>query len=533
MKKGVKRAVAAVTALVLAFSFAGCGKKEESSSGSSVKVAKTGFPIVEEPVTLNVMAAKFASHSDWKDMMLWKEYEKMTGIHIEWQCVPTESIAEKKNIALASGDIPDIFYRTYMSQQEIITNGQQGVFIPLNDLIDEYAPNLKALMESRPDIKRVITQSDGNIYSLPLVTEDIMTIAMKGWINQKWLDKLGMKNPENTDEFYKVLKAFKEKDPNGNGKADEIPLSGWSIKELMKTLSGSFGIANKGADLAASFFDAGADGKMRCYAKTNEFKNMLMYINKLWNEGLLDQEILTQQTPQFTAKSEQNRVGACLQGNSPIAFGNKYLNDYVALNPLKGKNGEVMTTNIGSGIIDGTFVITKANKNPEASMRWIDYFYGDEGTRMLRMGFEGVTYTVDENGEYQYTDDIVNNPDGLDLDQAVGKFTVWPGGGHAGVNMTKYMKSSATWPVSLEANELYRKFIPQEICQFTFAIDEIQNMTKYAQITPYINECAAQFIIGKKSFDEWDSYVAELEKMDVKGLEAIYQKAYERWKNLN
>ena len=532
MKSKFKRALACATAAALAASVCACGKGGEKKTAEA-EVNKSGFPIVDQPITLKVMAAKFASHSNWDDMMLWKEYEKMTGIHIQWQCVPTESIAEKKNIALASGDIPDIFYRTYMGQQEFVSNGQQGVFIELNDLINNYAPELSKLMKDRPDVAQTITQSNGKIYSLPSVTEDKMSIAMKGWINQEWLNKLGLKNPQNIDEFYNVLKAFKERDPNGNGKADEIPLSGWSIKEVLKTMEGSFGLANRGYHLSATYFDAGPDGKMRCFATSENFKSMLEDLNKLWQEGLLDQEILTQQTPQFTAKSEQGRIGACLQGNSPIAFGNNMYKNYVALNPLKGADGNVMVTNIGTGTSDGTFVITKANKYPEASMRWIDYFYGDEGARMLRMGFEGVTYTVNDKGEYNYTDDIVNNPDGLDLDQAVGKFTIWPGGGHPGVNMMKYMKSSATWPVSLEANELYRPYIPKEICQFTFSVEELDEMSKYAQIVPYIEENATKFIVGKKSFSEWDKYVSEIENMDVKGLENIYQQAYERWKKVN
>ncbi len=75
--------------------------------------------------------------------------------------------------------------------------------------------------------KDLITAPDGNIYALPQVNECYHCMyQQRMWIYKPWLDKLGLKMPTTTDEFYEVLKAFKTKDPNGNGKADEIPLSG-------------------------------------------------------------------------------------------------------------------------------------------------------------------------------------------------------------------------------------------------------------------------------------------------------------------
>lgn len=103
----------------------------------------SGLPIVKAPLTLNMLAGQSPLHGEWKDKLLWKEAEKRTGIHIEWTLVPQANLEEKKNLLLASGEIPDAFYGGGITSQDMISYGQQGVFLPLNDLIDKYAPNFK------------------------------------------------------------------------------------------------------------------------------------------------------------------------------------------------------------------------------------------------------------------------------------------------------------------------------------------------------------------------------------------------------
>ena len=79
--------------------------------------------------------------------MLWEEYEKMSNIHINWTTVQTEVLADKNNLLLAAGNYPEIFFASAFSRTDLIKYGQQGVFIPLNDYIDKYAPNFKKLLE--------------------------------------------------------------------------------------------------------------------------------------------------------------------------------------------------------------------------------------------------------------------------------------------------------------------------------------------------------------------------------------------------
>lgn len=160
----------------------------------------------------------------FSDMKLFKEIAEQTNMDIQWEEIPSSAMAEKLGLILAGGDLPDAFWGEGLSDADVLNNAGTA-FIPLNDLIENYAPNLKALFEKRPELKAVVTASDGNIYSLPRVRELYFPAGHTTWgINQKWLDALGLDMPTTIDELYDALVAFKTGDPNGNGKTDEIPL---------------------------------------------------------------------------------------------------------------------------------------------------------------------------------------------------------------------------------------------------------------------------------------------------------------------
>src|SRR5690606_22923264 len=152
--------------------------------------------------------------------------EEMTGIKIDWDEYTAADIEEKRNLALASDQLPDIFFRTIMPDNNIDMYGRDGSFIRLNELIDQYAPNIKKLLDEKPGIRKAISRSDGRIYSLPnLVDAPSIQVNSKLFINQEWLEATNQRMPTTTDELYEVLKGFREGDPNKNQQMDEIPLT--------------------------------------------------------------------------------------------------------------------------------------------------------------------------------------------------------------------------------------------------------------------------------------------------------------------
>ncbi|MDQ2624818.1 MAG: extracellular solute-binding protein, partial [Actinomycetota bacterium] len=204
-----------------------------------------GLPLVEETVTLRFSGQKAPLAPDYETMDLVQQWKTDTNVDITWENLPDSSYQEKKNLILAGGELPDAFYNTGFTPGDIITYGTNGTLIPLEDLIEKYAPNLKAIFEKRPELKATITASDGHIYTLPRAEElGIGAIPFFLSINKAWLDKLGLPVPSTIEEFEATLRAFKEQDPNGNGKADEIPFSfinDWwcaDVGDIMAAISG-------------------------------------------------------------------------------------------------------------------------------------------------------------------------------------------------------------------------------------------------------------------------------------------------------
>src|SRR5699024_4431302 len=143
-------------------------------------------------------------------------------------------------------------------------------------------PNFKKVLEEYPEIEKLITMPDGNIYSFPQLSDpEFLSYRMgaKPFINKEWLDELGMDMPETTEEYYQYLKAVKSNSPS-NGEVDEIPFGGPGVDNLYYYLAGSFNLANKG--LTNGLVDIDPDtGDYRFYPTSEEYKELMEYMNKL------------------------------------------------------------------------------------------------------------------------------------------------------------------------------------------------------------------------------------------------------------
>lgn len=534
-----KRGNMLLACLVSVALLAGCssGKSGDAGGGKAkdadeAQVNQTGFPIVNENITVKGFAAKFFANADWNNIRLWKDYEQKTNIRVQWETVHTETLKEKRNLLLAGNDYPEMFYASAFSRSDLLKYGKQGAFIPLNDLIDKYAPNFKAVMEKYPIIAKGITMPDGNIYGLPTIYDPEFKSVLYGtpWVKQEWLDKLGLKQPETLDDFYAMLKAFKEKDPNGNGQKDEIAWGAVGTAGIVNYLRGSFGLNNHGTSNINVDTDP-ETGKIRFIPTDERYKELLQFVNKLYKDGLLEQDIVSVKSTEVDAKGMQGLLGVS-DSVDPVAIYNQ--KGYVGLSVLKGPYGDRQYNAYGSPLGNiGMFVLTDKAKHPEAMMRWMDYFYSDEGIKLFFMGWKDETYTEDANGNVDYTDEIKNNPKGLNLDQAVGQYLIWPGGYYPGFVKQKFFKGAEGLPTSVEnAKKAEPYVLPQDQVwpPFNFTQEEQSELTTIqTDIETYVNEMRDKFITGNESFDNWDEYVAALKKMGVDRYVAIYQSASERY----
>lgn len=497
---------------------------------------ESGMPIVKEPIELDIFARQaLVSNDNWNDVLVFNTYRDLTNIDVNFKMVPDNVITEKLNLTLGGGDLPDAFHSIFLSNSDMMKYGKQGVFLPLNDLIDEYAPNFKKILEENPVIEKQITFPDGNIYGFPKITDPEFfsyRTKEKPWINEKWLEALDMDMPETTEDFYQYLLAVKDGDPNGNGKADEVPYGGREIDPLFNYLSGAFGIKTKGTSNANIDLDPETN-ELRFYPISDSYKDLLIYLNKLYSEGLIAKNIFSITDEQYRANTAEGMYGSTVFFNPEISVGGEKVKELTSMPMLEGPNGDKQFVTLSPEADNkSAFIITNENENPAATVRWIDYFYGEEGMKLFFLGVEGETYEINDDGEAVYMDHIVNSSEGKTMAQEQSKYLTYQGGGFPSVTTEKYFQGTAeSSEKAIEAAEKLRPDVIEDPWPpFIYKEEEMDKLTTFgSDIDKYVLEMRDKFIAGETSFDEWDHYVQTLEKMNLDEYLEIKQAALDRF----
>ncbi len=492
-------------------------KAAEPSKGTGEQtVSKEGFPIVQEPVKLKMFTRIAPVNGPFKEMPVFQDYEKMSNVQMEFIEAPTDGFPEKKNLLFASNELPDIMYRSNITPLEAVRYGAGGQLIPLEDLIKDYAPNLNKLMEEYPEIRASITTPEGHIYTIPGIVTLDSARTDKRWINTTWLEKLNLKVPETLDELYDVLVAFRDQDPNGNGQKDEIPMTSRVVGlPIVAAFSGSFGL-----DLQFGYNVNIADDKVEIWMGSERNKELLMYLNKLYAENLLDHEVFSQTEAQYLAKQGSGNTGIFFDQTN-----NNFLpisDQYTGIAPFEGPHGDrLQSQNAPVPRDQGAFAITSVNKYPEVSMRWIDYFFSDEGSTLLRFGREGE--------HYELVDGIPTYKPEFSTAETQPKLTPYAGGGAPHL-ISEYVGSYINPPQVQEAQKALDPYMPKiryAAPMFDEATAQKVNMLRN-DIDKYYEEQSTKFIAGSLSFDKWDEFQSTLKKMNIEELQQIYQDAYDK-----
>lgn len=521
MKKGMKCVAAVLAAAMCTAALVGCGG--EDTADNAALVHKEGYPIVDEPITLQVMGEKAAIQGPWEDMEFFKHMEEMTNIHLEFKTPGGENYNELKNLAFASGEMPDFFFSGSLTRQDEFNYGTQGQLIPLQELIDEYAPNIKEMLSQKPDVKKLITIED-NIYALPSVSDNGSCINL--WINYKWLDKLGITEvPQTTDELYNMLVRFKNEDPNGNGEADEIPLSATKMFGLREVMISYFG--NLSADI-----EVDEDGKVFFSPITDNYKEYLKFANKLYAEGLLDSEVYTQTVPQWTAKGNDNKLGVTFQAAPFLIYDVQDSEEnlkYKLLPPLTSPtNSEAIYPMLSTGITTGVFAITSSNKYPEATMRWVDWLYSEEGA-IYASHLDYWQWRDEEHTSWENTWPA----DQQDTEKFRGSLTPACGGAVPAWNRSSYFDKQY---------DVVNNWLNAQNKEYTFPVaryafpqlsynEEEQRIIneRKPDITSYVEQMEAKFITGVEPIENFDSFVATIQKMGIDEVIRVSQEAYDKY----
>ncbi|GIO41205.1 extracellular solute-binding protein [Paenibacillus apis] len=538
-----RRIIALSLAVVMgAATLAGCSgdnKKSANNGGSANTSApavvdeqgkvnglmyKEGLPLVDEG------AYKFSifvdDSSPTGEFYMLNEFQKQTNVEVDLRIFPNATAKERLNLDLNSGDYADVVGGWTLTDSMILTYGvQQKVFIPLEDLFEEYAPNISAILDL-PGVREQMTAPDGHIYTIPYVTGDT-SVNYSPYINSKWLQNVGMSMPTTTEEFEAVLKAFKDKDANGNGDPnDEIPFSTDPNNKHIEAMAGWFGMPMDKFGLAI------VDGEVVYGGASDAYRNFLKWFSGLNKQGLIDVELFTQDKSTWEGKGNKDLYGVSIAYGSKefTGYAGKDKGDYDVLPVLNTDKGGIWLRDTnGFSVFKTQAVITDNAKNPEVIVRWFDNVFELENGIGVNRGPVG-KMTFKEGDQYRSID-IETLP--KEEQEALSWSNLWPQA------LPKYLPAGFEF---LEDNPAYKeKDMMEETYEpyLTKAIITnpwigLDDVDRYADISTalqdYFTQQQALFVTGEKDVNndaQWEEYVKGLSSlgledwMKIRGIETI------------
>lgn len=343
------------------------------------------LPLVDKPTTITWMVP--TDKTDLNDSLVAKEIEKRTGIKVDFQAYSKATYQDKLRVIVASGKLPDIFHG--LKANELKKIGQQQAVVAINEYADMLPNFNKLYMEENPWVISSYGDEKGNLYTWPI--HNLNRDVNHGFMYRKdVLDELGIKEWTNTEEFYEALKKLKEKYP------DSYPYASKNKEYIFRDWSYGWGIGGAGYPVYYNETD-----KQWKFASTSpEHKDMLDFMKKLYNEGLLDPEFLTDTQESWTAKmTTGNKAFVTWDWIGRLDM---FYNQVKDSNPnfdLRYAN-PVGPTGNGATLpkIDANFGIAVANKeNKEAALKLLDYLTSPSGATLITMGVEGETFKMEND----------------------------------------------------------------------------------------------------------------------------------------
>lgn len=513
MKKFNRILSASLAAIMMLAAATACSEKEQQTT--TVDNSNSEYLIAPEMTELTLF-----SMSDVKidDTEIWNKIAEMTNIKIKTVSSSANSDADTAmNVMLMSGDIPDLIFSTNM--KKFATEfGPDGAFVAIDELISDETPNLKRQLE-RKEISSYITNADGHAYYMCSVNPD--TISAGWFLRQDWLDKLNLKAPTNPEEFYQVMKAFREQDPNGNGIKDEVPYI-----NRFGTVDDLTWIFNATPEWAID-----ENGKVFYGPAQPEYKVAYENMTKWYAEGLIDTEIYTR-----GAKSRDKLFGDNVSGIIHDWFASTaQFNDILAedipgfkLTAFAPPNeGHIEYTRRAIAVDQGV-AIGGTSEKQEYAIKLLDFLFSETGSRLMNFGIEGEHYDlVDDKPIFK---DFVVNGDktAIQILTEIGACSMVYEQDYAYEEqwMTEEAKKGADM-------YLDNGYLAEAFPTLTYTDEEYDEFNKImTDVNTFRSERCQQWIFGSDDVSTtFDSYVNELNRLGLEKATQIQQAAYDRYKS--
>ena len=538
------RKLCALLAGVLALSIlAGCGNgSKNTNSLSSVDLAslevveETQLPISDEEITIDVWTKNRSQGyvKSFNEFEAFHEIAKLTNINLNF-IHPTGNTEEQLNIMLSSGDYPDVIYHYWTTNagKKLI---KDGVGFDLKPYIEKIGPNFRKILEE-PQYKKTFASISDQIYSMPIIFDNAKFQAYNGFfIRKDWLDKLGLDIPTTIDEWEVVLKAFRDNDMNGNGDTtDEVPFithnSGVMYRYAFTT--------GFGANDMIYHLDQNDHTKVTHAVLTPQFKEFVVTMARWYKEGLVYNNYISATGNEIDSLYLNDNLGAMFTNNNNALP--KYMEmrpdiELVAVPYPVNENGKTYYPRSAFEDLqvsnNGAVVTTKC-KYPIEAIKYFDFLYSKQASDLMYWGVEGESYTIDENGKYQFTDLILNNPDGKVPYEAICKYMTNIGftGLHQYESMLALESKLSPEFKAVKEQSVSTMMDMDRSLSLTYVpttVEEDRKISSYNDLSTYLSTMFDKFIIGAEPIENYDNFVEQCKKLGIEEVIKIKQQAYDR-----
>ena len=535
MKVTKKITLVLLSAILLVSCFAGCGNKEIINADIATKeeldpkiIGDYGdlkLPLDDEYTTITVL--KSTDTDTLNDSPVFKELRRRTGLNVQAFVVPSASASEKAKVLLASKEsMPDIF-GVGLSIDEQNEFGMQGAFIKIDENL-KHAPNLKEMFFDNPEeygVKNAVknmSAADGHMYFFP--SYDIERAVNHGIMYRKDIfDKNDLKADwKNPDEFYNALKKLKGIYP------DSYPFAVKVKTQLFTKLGESWGLgAVTDGNVFSAFYDE-PDGKWKYYTTDPRFKEILDFVKKLFDEGLIDPEFFTTTDVAWTSKMTTNKSFVTFDWIGRMEMWKAMTAETIPEYDMRyappvgptGKVRELARYGFASCITN--------NERSHLALALSDYLLSESGATLMSMGIEGETYTIGEDGYADYVGYDPNQAIGIkELENKYGLFSVYRRFDKRSDYYNFSEREKEAQDMALEKEDGFEPLDPTLI----FTEEEIKVRSEILpKLSKASEEFATKYVLGTETGDAaWNEWLKKTEELGVDKILKIYNDAQARY----
>lgn len=549
-----KRLIVLALALIFVFAFVGCNQSDADTTTEAKTAEKTAakeettatteeepmdesayltldgetttkLPLTEEDVTfaywVPYQASNAAIMDSFAEVRMWQVLQEMTGVTLEFIHPPIDQEEETFKLMIASQDIPDIVEMTYMKADTYPGGPDQaiedGTFLLLNDLIDDYAPNYKKTMEIIPNLANDLKTDAGNLFAFQMIERIVQPAYGGPSVRADWLEDLSIDIPVTIDDWYQMLIAFRDE----KGATSPLLVMDKGVPDYY-AFCGAFGVIYENAK---AFYKV--DKTVHYSAIEEGFRDYLTTLNKWYSEGLIDQDFLS-----YDGSGGANTVKKYVTGEAgALSTGfyrfKKYEEAAVDVDP----NFKIIGVPFPVLNVGDTCTIRQYNEHvrgnptfisatceyPEIAVSFIDVNYSDQGYLLCNYGIEGESYEMVDGepkfiGEDIQTSVIARHEGPFIRDYARTMFTYKPNA-IAAMDDVWNGDNSGMMPKTLSLT----------------AEEGIEFSTVMSDIITYVQEMVPKFVMGVESLDNFDTFVETINEMGIQEMIKIKQAALDRY----